>query len=224
MAFAPVATAEYNSSSSNSGNPSKPTGTVDNDIMFALVMHESEYSNSVPSGWTSLGQGTTGALGLVELFWKLAASEGASYTWGFTSADKLRILIGTYRDGFDLVTPIDVVSNTAYTTSNTTCRAASMTVAAANSPIIYFGSLKRTLATTYTPPTTPTTFTEDYDGGSTAPDFFNEIASVVWSGSGATGDMDGTMSASLANKHAFAVALKPTGGGGGTNTGFFGLM
>lgn len=212
MAFAFVATAELNSSSSSSGVCNKPTGTVDDDIMFALVMHETEYSNSVPSGWTSLGQNTTGALGLVELFWKKAASEGTSWTWGFATANKLRVLVVTYRDGFDLTTPIDVTSNTAYTTSNTTCRAASMSVAAANSPIIYFGALKRTVATTYTPPTTPTTLNEDYDGGSTLPDFFNEIASVVWSGSGATGDIDATMSVSLTTKHAFAVALKPASG------------
>lgn len=224
MAFAFVATAEYNSASSSSGVCAVPTGTVDNDGIFALVMHETEYSNAVPSGWTSLGQNTTGALGNVELFFRKAASEPADHTWGFATANKLRILMVTYRDGFDLTTPIDVVSNTAYTTSNANCRAADMTVAAANSPIIYFGALKRTIATTYTPPTSPTTFTEDYDGGSVAPDFFNEIASVVWSGSGATGNIDGTMSVSLTNKHAFAVAMKPSGGGGSANTGFFGLM
>lgn len=211
MAFGYITTSSYDSASSNSGLVSKST-VNDDDILFAVVMHETEYANSVPSGWTSLGQNTTGALGDVELFWKKASSEPASWTWGFPSANKLRVLVVAFRDGFDLINPIDVVSNTAYVTNDAICRAASMSVAAANSPIIYFGSLKRTIATTYTPPTVPSTMTEHYDNGSISPDFFNEVASVIWSGSGATGNIDGTMSVSLTTKHAFAVALKPTGG------------
>jgi hypothetical protein len=226
---APVlrATAELNSVTANSGTCNKPTGTVDGDIMFALVQHRGVYSDTAPSGWTLLGQGSGGvSSGFFELWYRVASSEGANYTWGFPATERVRILIATYEGGFfDTGTPIDVVSNTGYTTSNTTARAASMTVAAANSPLFFFACVFRTVATTFTAPTVPTTFTEDYDGGSTNPDMWNEVASCEWSGSGATGDIDGTISVSIATKHAFAVALNPSGGGGGgVNSGFFGLM
>lgn len=219
-------TAEVNSTTANSGTCNTPTGTVDGDIMFALVQHRTVYSDSAPSGWTLLGQGSGGANnGFFELWYKVANSEGANHTWGFPATERVRVLIATYEGGFfDTGSPIDVVSSTPYTTSNTNARAASMTVANANSPLFFFACVFRTVATTFTAPTVPTTFTEDYDGGSTSPDMWNEVASCEWSGSGATGDIDGTISVSIGTKHAFAVALNPSSGGPTSRPGFFAFM
>lgn len=218
---APVlrATANTSAVSANTGTVTKPTGTVDGDMMFALVQHRTVYSNSAPSGWTLLGQGSGGASnGFFELWYKVASSEGADYTWGFSATERVLLVVLTYQGGFfDTGTPIDVVSNTGYTTSNTTARAASMTVATANSPLFHFACVFRTSSTTFTPPTSPTTFTEDYDSGGTNPDMWNGVSSCEWSSSGATGDMDSTISAALTAKHAFAVALKPVGGASNSN-------
>lgn len=211
MAFAFINSATVESASTNSAVCNKPTNTAQDDIMFALVSQGSAggYSNAVPSGWTSLGQNNSGNFN--QLFYKVAGgSEGASYTWGFAGSQQTKVTIVTYRDGFVVANPIDVVSNTPYTTDNTAFQAASMTVTQANSPLIFFATGRKTTAITYTKPSVPTTgWVEDYDGGSEDPDIWVEICSMVWSGSGATGVMEATGSASpdVGNKHAFAVAL-----------------
>lgn len=228
MAFTFIATAEYNSNSSNSATCDKPTGTVDNDIMFALVEHYSDLANSVPSGWTSLGQNTMAGGQTQELFWKIAASEGSNYTWGTTNSARFRVIIATYRGGFDTTNPIDQFSNTAFTSGGgggTFVRAASVNATAANSPCIHWGIVARSLDTSFTPPTAPETFDEDYDSWNTLPDYANIISSAVLTSSGATGDVDAISSVSLSTtKHAFMVVLNPSGSTPSANTGFFGFM
>lgn len=207
-----IATAEYNSSSSNSGVCPVPTGTVDGDITFYVVCHYSEFANATPSGLTQVSgaQQTTGGGHRMELFYRVANSEPASYTFPFTTANRLRVIAVTYRGGFSLSNPIDAVSNTAYASNNTIVRAASFNVTAPNSHIIYFGIVARALTGSITAPTQLGGFTQDYESWNTTPDFDNHIASTVWTGSGATGDIDGTYSANQStSKHAFAVSLTP---------------
>lgn len=209
-----VAAAHYDNVSSSSGVVTKPTGTADNDIMFTLIKRIGTTDpNSVPSGWTLVTTRRDLAGGSsFWLYWKLAASEGTDYTWGFAAAARLGITVYTYRGGFDTADPIDVVSDTAYITSNTTVRAATMTVTAANSVLLFFGGINQSSSITYTAPTVPTTFTEDVDQYSDQSRFGRTVASVVWTGSGATGSMDATASGTTVDKHAFAVALNPSAG------------
>lgn len=213
MAFGFVAVAYYDSASSSSGACAVPTGTAANDIMFTFIKTVSTV-NSVPSGWTYLADAPVGAGGgNAYLYYRVASgSEPADYTWGTAAAARLGIVCITYRDGFNTADPIDVVSDTAYITTDTILRAASMTVASANSPLIFFGALHNVTAPAFTPATVPAAFVDDVDLDNTNSRFTKEIASVVWTGSGATGDMDATV-ASTAVKHAFAVALKPAAGG-----------
>lgn len=228
MAFTFIATAEYNLNISNSATCDKPTGTVDNDIMFALVEHYSDFANSVPSGWTSLGQNTTAGGQTQELFWKLASSEGANYTWGTANSARFRVIIATYRGGFDTTDPIDQFSNTAYSDGGANApliRAASVNATSANSPCIHWGIIVRALDTSFTPPTSPVTFNEDFDSWNTLPDFANCISSAVLTSSGATGDVDAVASVGVSNtKHAFMVVLNPSGSTPSANTGFFAFM
>ncbi len=219
MAFAFVAAAHHDLGAVTSITVPKPTGTADDDILFLLIKHlANEDPNSGISGvWTQLGTRRYDAVSGAShsLYWRLAASEGTDYTIGWATSGRSGGTIATYRDGFDTADPIDVVSDTVYTTSNATVRAAGMTVSAANSPLIFFGYVHSSSSTTFTPATNPGTFVEDVDfwsaGGSR---FTREIASFVWTGSGATGDMDATHSATTVNKHAFAVALNPAAAGG----------
>lgn len=141
--------AHYNSASSASAACSKPTNTADNDIMFAVVMRNvAAAPTTVPAGWTELGNHTNGVY-QQRLYWKLAASEGASYTWAWAAAASTAITIATYRGGFDTSSPIDVVSNTEYVVSSTADRAATMNVTSANSTLVYVGTVYRTTAITY---------------------------------------------------------------------------
>lgn len=185
----------------------KPTGVTTGDIMFAIVGSADSALNSTPSGWTSLG--TALATYNWQLLYKVAGgSEPVDYTFGVAASTRMYGIITAWRDGFDTSNPIDVVSNTGYITSDTTVRAASMSVASANSPILFFGCLNRTTSTTYTEPSVPAAFIERADQGGTAPDMWMEVAYLVWSGSGATGNMDATANATITAKHAFAVALR----------------
>jgi hypothetical protein len=192
----------------------KPTGIVEGDIIFVAVAWytTSGYTiDGVPSGFTSLGSYTSNS-DKYALYYKIAgASEPSSYTFSFSNTVKYKITSFGYSGGsFNPSDPIDVVSNTAYRTSGTTVRAASMTVANANSPLIFIGMQYNTSSQTFTKPSVPTSdWVENYDSGSTTPDFWFEFCSMIWSGSGATGNMDATSTGSNGTKHAFAVALKP---------------
>lgn len=207
-----VAAASADSASTASLVCNKPTGTVDNDYMLAFIKRGTDGDpNSVPSGWTLLGSNPIGGGNSLWVYGKLASSEGASYTFGWAGAARSGITIASYRDGFDTADPIDVVSNTAYTTNNTTVRAASVSAAAANSPIIFMGAVHGAAAVTFTAPSAPAAFAENVDTqGDGTGRFSRTFDLLVWTGSGATGDMDATASASTVDKHAFAVVMNPT--------------
>lgn len=194
----------------------KPSGTVEGDILFAFI---SWYAvgvtiDSVPSGWTLLGSYTDNT-DKYALYYKIAGdSEPANYLWSFSGSAKVLITGSCYTGGdFDADDPIDVVSNTAYRTSDTIVRAITMTVASANSPLVFFAAVSSSSSKSFTKPSIPTTdWIEDADNGSIAPDIWEEVCSMIWNGSAATGDMDATCSASVTLKHAFAVALNPITG------------
>lgn len=211
MAFTFINIGTFDSSSATSVVIPKPTNTAENDIMFAVVNRaDSQTFTVVPTGWTSIA--LSNLLGFSvdwQLFYKVAgASEPSDYTWTKSGIGKSRGIIVTYRGGFDITDPIDVVSNTEYETSDTTCRAVSMNVSNNNSPLLFFGIAFGTSPITFTKPSVPTTdWVEDNDAGTTNSDMWYTVDSMVWSSSGATGNMDSTLSTTLTEKHAFAVAL-----------------
>jgi hypothetical protein len=161
----------------------KPSGTANGDILFCWIgWYAAVTIDSVPSGWALLGQYIVNT-DRYALYYKIAASEGASWVWSFTATAKVRAVCSCYTAGdFDSTTPIDVVSNTAYRTSDANCRAATMTVTAVNSPLIFWGGDYSTASKTFTKPSVPTTgWVEDDDAGSTTPDFWTEVCSFIWS-------------------------------------------
>lgn len=199
----------------------KPAGTVDGDILFCWLgwRNISGYTiDSVPAGWTLLGDYTADA-DKYALYYKIAASEPGSWIWSFTGSGRVRAVCSCYTGGnFDPADPIDVVSNTPYRVGDTACIAASMAVAAANSPLVFWGGAYHdTSPVTFTKPSVPTLdWIEDDDAGSTTSDFWTQVCSMIWSGSGATGDMSATLSTTRLYKHAFAVALVPLAPAGWT--------
>lgn len=214
MAFTKVAHTEYGANGVTSITLDVPSGVADNDILFAILKHalgSSEQPNSAPSGWTLVAheyEATSGST--YSLYWKIASSESGSYVWGYASAGRNGGVCVAYRDWFDTADPIDSYSSTSYTTADTTLRAASFSVAAANSAVIFLGAVHRGgSACTFSPPTNPSTFTEDVDRWDTNSRAAITVASLVWSGSGSTGDIDATISGSEGGKHAFAISLNP---------------
>jgi len=198
----------YNSTSSNTISINKPAGTADDDIMFLVTASDTGLITSAP-WWTSLWWTDTGWR--YELWYRVASSEGASYTITNSTVNDLAWTIYVYRWWFNTSDPIDTSSNVKYIVSWTECRAASITVAKVNSPLFVFANLWRTASTTFSKPALPTgeTWVEDYDGGATTSDYWRAVFSMQRTGSWATWDMDAIMSVSTTNKHAFAVALNP---------------
>lgn len=209
MAWTYVNGNSYESSSSTDVVLSKPTGTAEDDILFALVVDGlTSAPTSAPSGWTKLAENiNSGILDYCAVYYKMAgASEPSTYTWTWASADSCSGQITTWRGSFDTADPIDSFSNTAYTISNTTVRAASFTVASDSSPVIFFGAAYTgPTQSTYTP---PSGFTERLDTGAGVSYFYLETADNILS-SGSTGVLDATLSNSTTSKHAFAVSLNP---------------
>jgi len=63
----------------------KPTGTVDNDILIAVIGKDDNVDPTAPTGWTLLASGKPVAANACYIYWKRAASEGASWVWTFAS-------------------------------------------------------------------------------------------------------------------------------------------
>lgn len=212
MAFGKVAHATYDSESSATVVLPAPAGIAANDILFGYVKHNAnETPTGVPSGWTLLGsEFHTASTSYWFLYYKIATgSEPADYTWTFATAARAGGVSIAYRDGFDTADPIDAVSDTGYTTNNTTLRAAAATAAEANAPVLFFGCTHNSSANAVTHPSSPAAFTEDveYFGGGGRGNY--EIASLIWTGSGTTGNVDATLASAVDAKHAFLVILTP---------------
>ena len=195
----------------------KAGGVVDGDIMFMFLMTyvaTPATVDSVPSGWTLIATNTAGNSRWY-LYYKIASGEGTSYTWSLDKSTRYYALNIAYSSGdFDVaaIGDITAISNTLYGTGNTTVRAVSMNVPVVNSPLVYFAAIYNTTVRTFTKPSAPTTdWVEDADEGHTTPDISITNGSMIWAGSGATGDMDVICSVSITTeKHAFAIALKPS--------------
>ena len=209
-----INTGIYQSSNSDSAVVPKPVDTAEGDIMFALLSryNSAEEPNSAPEGWTKLGSEPY-IIYYYVLYYKVAgAAEPDTYTWGWAAANRVKVTIATYRGGFDTNDPIDAFSNTQYIESNKIARAASMNVTAVNSNLIFAASVFSLSSKTFTKPATQDDdWVEDYDAGSVDPDMWQTFDHCNWSGSGASGVIDATISVASGAKHAFAVALNVGG-------------
>ncbi|MFA6354853.1 MAG: hypothetical protein WCW65_00275 [Candidatus Paceibacterota bacterium] len=202
----------YDNSSSISAVVTKPTGVVQNDIMFAYIMHNNSTDrlNSIPVGWTQIGRHKNGNSNQA-LYYKVAGpSEPASYTFGLSSSSRFAVTINAYRGCFNITTPIDTSSNTEYVTSNTTYRAASMNLTSSYTTVIIFPSVNASGAKTFTAPITQSGgWTEDYANGNASSQFSRNAYSKMINTSGLTGVIDSIGFSASIGKHAFAVALHP---------------
>lgn len=146
IAFRGAASMGINSSPT-AGAPtvSKPSGVVDNDVMIASVSYysNSAQNNSVPTvtppaGWTLLRRTTNtgnGFIGLI-IYYKVASSEGSSYTWGVSGGgSSLLIGISAY-SGVDTSSPIDVENGQSVTAVGSSYSTPSITTTVTNARIV----------------------------------------------------------------------------------------
>src|SRR4030042_2153880 len=130
MAFTPRTETSVNVSSPTTPfniTVTKPTGTVDGDILFCWIgWYAAVTIDSVPANWNLLGQYIANT-DRYALYYKVASGEPANWAWAFTATAKVRAVCSCYTAGdFKASDPIDIVSNTAYRTSNANVIAATM--------------------------------------------------------------------------------------------------
>lgn len=178
--------------------------------MFALISRGStDAPDSAPDGWTLLA-----STGTRWLYYKVAgASEPATYTWTWGPGSvATRATITTWRHGFDVTSPIDNYSNTAYTTDNPILQAASFWISNPSETLLYFGSATAATDITFSRPATQDNdWVERYDAWDALSTFAHTIGNCDYSGSGDSGVINITATADLTDKHAFAVALNVEG-------------
>lgn len=191
---------------SNTQNPgvgatitvAKPTGTADGDIMFAwmTVGDNASHTWTGDTGWTELIDSTGGKGG--RLAYKVASSEGASYTFTANSASFiLSATITTWRGG-----TYTAVGAGAGGTNPVV--AASVTATVPDSVLLAFYAGSRASVTITVPPTGMTSLFSDSDA--TAPSLFGYYERVT---TGATGTRSATFSDPTGSCGVLAV-MRPT--------------
>lgn len=180
----------------------KPSGVVDNDLLIAVIGHDTNTTPSVtpPAGWTAIRNDVdSGTNGGIWSYYKVAASEGASYTFTAGSSGRLvgHILQIT---GFDATTPIDA-SNGQVNSAATSVVAPSVTTLVDNTLLLFLGAINATA--TFTPPSGMTEITD-----SNTTNMAVETASGTVATAGSTGTRTATASTSAVN-YAQLVAIRP---------------
>jgi hypothetical protein len=84
VAYAYRASTSAGNASGGALSINKPAGTVDGDLLVAVLYLESDTNTwTPPAGWNTsaaLTQDNTGSLQM-QVFWKIASGEGASWSW-----------------------------------------------------------------------------------------------------------------------------------------------
>jgi hypothetical protein len=180
----------------------KPTGTANGDVMIAFLESGND-TISAPAGWTLVEHKLYAAGNMVSaVWWKVAASEGASYTFTDDSADStpLEGAIVTYR-GVSTSAPVNV--QTSSTTTGTDVGSTPAATTTANCLMLHYRSGKTSTvssAGTFAVTGLTNRFSVANRGGSTQ--YFSELydsGTVVGVGSqlGKSFDASLTMSGSI---------------------------
>lgn len=207
LAFRAAASAQ---AAGNEVTVNKPTGTIDGDIMIAFIVDRYTSGAVVPvapEGWTEIANGAAAASHKCAAFYRRASNEGASYT--FTTAAGVTQTSGailSYSGGTATGDIIDVYSNTNYTTSNTTLRAASATTTRNGAMLVFLGTAADTSTVTAT---APGSFNERVDIWQNPISVY--AADYILASAGASGTKDATLSETISQKHAMLVAILPAG-------------
>jgi hypothetical protein len=209
-----VASTNTTDASTTSAVGDTPTGTTENDLMLALITRYDDEEPATPDAdWTRLAYYDVAANFKAELYYRLASgSEPADHTWTYSKTVKTKVVICTYRGGFDTADIFDAYSNTTYTTSDTTVRAATVSATATDSALLVIGGFYiGNTDTTATMPSVPnSSWDEDFDSYNFTSDMGAFFYSQTWSSSGATGSMDVTVSNTTADeKTCIWCCLKP---------------
>lgn len=179
------------------------------DLMLVQVASRSGSSQTYTlAGWNSIRRDNSGAsTGSSQLYWKQcqAGDPGSTLTVTLGTSANWAIGIVGY-SGADTTTAVDVHGGQA-NASSTSVAAPSITSTAANDQLLFFGAAFA--ADTFSPPTSPGTFTEQYDVKSTdaSSNIGIEGADLAWPTAGSTGTVTATASPTAAANTGQLVAV-----------------
>lgn len=208
IAFRAIATNTPSGSATNT-TVTKPTGTVDGDVMIAAIYVEDNVAiSAVPTGWTQITNFDHSAVNYdVWVYWKRASSEGANYTWNHTSAWELGA-IASYSGCVAAGDPQDGTVSVNSGTS-TTATASSITTATDGAMLVgIYNSFEGIAAQTAASLPAPFTNNERYDA---ADDLYWTDGVQAAAGASGTKALPNALSASN-HWGAILVALKPDTG------------
>lgn len=189
--------------STSTATVTKPTGTIENDLMVAVVVRESG-SLSEESGWTQIfSQSFSGAS--LEVYWKLAgASEPASSNWPLNNSSPISVSVSSFYN-INISNPIGNFTYQANSNS-TSMVAPSVTPVTTNDFLLFIGGISGNIRAT-----APAGMTEDVDFGLGNTAVY--VAKQLLSGSSATGNKTATLASSSSNAGGL-ITIRPSGSSG----------
>lgn len=116
----------------------KPTGTVDGNLVIAVLAYADGKTITPPTGFTSRARAVSAGVGVIELFSHIAASDGASYSFTLSTSGSWIIEVLSY-SGMNQSSLFDV-SSTNSAGSGTTITGSAVTAAAANEMLFFVGA------------------------------------------------------------------------------------
>lgn len=192
----------YNASS-NSNTVTKPSSTADGDLMLALVyINDSTATITPPAGWNLLETNNTPQSAKSSLYWKIASSEGASWTWSFSSTARNRASVHSFT-GIDGSVPYSGHGNNGVADGDAI--SPSIWSGVPDSLLVYLVNQDSALTSSWT---APGGMTERYDtnGASSHGVFTQTLTSEGMSGVLTAVPSDGTDQSTV-----FLVSLIPSG-------------
>lgn len=111
----------------------KPTGTTDGDLLITILNSNNGTTITTLTGWTLLDSTSDNDAGQMSVYWKIASSEGADYTWAFTSigaTGAMNIHVSAWRNTHQ-TSPLEIYAKTNDTTVDTTSTGTGVTTTTA---------------------------------------------------------------------------------------------
>ncbi len=197
-----------------------PAGLVDGDMLVAGIASKSGAADfNVPAGWTAIDTTADANWVTSRMFWKIAASEGATFTFTATVAEKMSIAVLRI-DGQATSSPLNASGKDFNGSTQAASVSPTITTTADNCLVLSFhGNREVSAPINGSPPAgmSQTVIAEISSGAAAA------FAQVTQGTAGATGTKSWTLD-SVAKWTAWTVAIAPEagsggGGGGGTSEG-----
>ena len=191
-----------------------PAGIADGDILICALLHWVSGGGATltwPSGFTEIYQRQATTSYRMGIAWKRASSESGNYTLTAAVSGDLIGIVSAYSGRIASGSPVDVSSDTPYTTNDAKVRGAGVTIATAGSDLLWCGFSYRSDQNDLTVPSGMTARADVHDGYECL-----ALADLLDQSAAATGNKDGALGDVTATKHAFLVALKPAVATGAT--------